>query len=177
MWARRGHVSRRIGGDMTAGVARNKLQIFGKTPDKNTLWRDDGVAEYGTMTALREWPLTLNVLWVGTDDGNVQVTRDGGKTWKNVASKVPGVPKGTYVSRVVASKTGEGVALLTFDGHRGDDNNIYVFTTGDYGENWKEIRNGIFAGRGGHPRGPCETAVGARVRKCSPQRILHTERF
>ncbi len=83
------------------------------------------------------------MLWVGTDDGNVQVTRDGGKTWKNVASKVPGVPKGTYVSRVVASKTGEGVALLTFDGHRGNDNSVYVFTTTDYGENWKAIRSGI----------------------------------
>src|SRR5260370_36051078 len=106
MWARRGHVSRRIGGDMTAGVARNKLQIFGKTPDKNTLSRHDGVQEYPTITTLSESPLTLNVLWVGTDDGNVQVTRDGGKTWKNVASKVPRVPKGTYVSIEVASKHG-----------------------------------------------------------------------
>jgi len=82
-------------------------------------------------------------LWVGTDDGNVQVTRDGGKTWKNVALRAPGVPKGTYVSRVTASKTGEGAALLTFDGHRGGDNSVYVFATSDYGENWKAIRNGI----------------------------------
>ena len=133
----------RLGGDMTTGVDRNKLQIFGKTPDKNTLSRHDGVQEYPTITTLRESPLTPNVLWVGTDDGNVQVTRDGGKTWKNVASKVPGVPKATYVSRVVASKTGDGVALLSFDGHRGDDNNVYVFATNDYGESWKAIRNGI----------------------------------
>ncbi len=99
--------------------------------------------EYPTITTLSESPLTPNVLWVGTDDGNVQVTRDGGKTWKNVASKVPGVPKATYVSRVVASKTGDGVALLSFDGHRGDDNNVYIFATNDYGESWKAIRNGI----------------------------------
>jgi len=133
----------RLGGDMTTGVDRNKLQIFGKTPDKNTLSRHDGVQEYPTITTLSESPLTPNVLWVGTDDGNVQVTRDGGKTWKNVASKVPGVPKGTYVSRVVASKIGDGAALLGFDGHRGDDNNVYVFATNDYGESWKAIRNGI----------------------------------
>ena len=133
----------RLGGDMTTGVERNKLQIFGKTPDKNTLSRHDGVQEYPTITTLSESPLTPNVLWVGTDDGNVQVTRDGGKTWKNVASKVPGVPKGTYVSRVVASKTSEGATLLAFDGHRGDDNSVYVFRTSDYGENWKAIRNGI----------------------------------
>jgi hypothetical protein len=133
----------RLGGDLTTGIDRNKLQIFGKTPDKNTLSRHDGVQEYPTITTLSESPLTPNVLWVGTDDGNVQVTRDGGKTWKNVASKVPGVPKGTYVSRVVASKTGDGAALLAFDGHRGDDNNVYVFVTNDYGETWKAIRNGI----------------------------------
>jgi hypothetical protein len=133
----------RLGGELTTGVDRNKLQIFGKTPDKNTLSRHDGVQEYPTITTLSESPLTPNVLWVGTDDGNVQVTRDGGKTWKNVAPKVPGVPKGTYVSRVVASKTGEGAALLAFDGHRGDDNSVYLFATSDYGESWKAIRNGI----------------------------------
>jgi photosystem II stability/assembly factor-like uncharacterized protein len=133
----------RLGGDMTTGVDRNKLQIFGKTPDKSTLSRHDGVQEYPTITTFSESPLTPNVLWVGTDDGNVQVTRDAGKTWKNVAARVPGVPRGTYVSRVVASKTGEGAALAAFDGHRSDDYNVYIFATNDYGESWKAIRNGI----------------------------------
>src|SRR6266478_6571807 len=133
----------RLGGDMTTGVDRNKLQIFGKTPDKSTLSRHDGVQEYPTITTFSESPLTPNVLWVGTDDGNVQVTRDAGKTWKNVAGRVPGVPKGTYVSRVVASKAGEGAAFVTFDGHRNDDYGIYIFVTNDYGESWKAIRNGI----------------------------------
>jgi photosystem II stability/assembly factor-like uncharacterized protein len=133
----------RLGGDLTTSVDRNKLPVFGKAPDKSTLSRHDGVQEYPTITTLSESPLTPNVLWVGTDDGNLQLTRDGGKTWKNVAARVPGVPKGTYVSRVVASKTGEGAALVTFDGHRGDDYNIYIFATNDYGENWKAIRNGI----------------------------------
>ena len=106
---------------------RNKLQIFGKVPDKNTLSRHDGVEEFPTITTLSESPMKADVLWVGTDDGNVQVTRDGGKTWKNVAPRVPGVPKGTYVSRVVASKYGEGTAYVTFDGHRSDDYSVYIF--------------------------------------------------
>jgi photosystem II stability/assembly factor-like uncharacterized protein len=133
----------RLGNDLTSGIDRNKLQIFGKTPDKKTLSRHDGVEEYPTITTISESPLTLNVLWAGTDDGNVQVTRDGGKTWTNVAGKVPGVPKGTYVSRVVASKTSEGAAFVTFDGHRTDDYSIYIFATSDYGETWKPIRTGI----------------------------------
>ena len=139
----RGDTWTRLGGDLTTGEDRNKLQIFGKTPDKNTLSRHDGVQEYPAITTLSESPLTPNVLWVGTDDGNLQVTRDGGKTWKNVTSRVPGVPKGTYVSRVVASKAREGAAFATFDGHRNDDYGIYIFVTNDYGETWKAIRNGI----------------------------------
>jgi len=132
----------KLGGDLTTGVDRNKLKIFGKVPDKNTLSRHDGVEHYPTITTFSESPLTANVLWVGTDDGNVQVTRDGGKTWKNVAGKT-GAPAGTYVTRVVASKYKEGNAFVTFDGHRNDDYNIYIFETSDYGESWKAIRNGI----------------------------------
>jgi photosystem II stability/assembly factor-like uncharacterized protein len=139
----RGDTWTRLGPDLTTGVDRNKLQIFGKTPDKTTLSRHDGVEEYPTITTISESPLTSNVLWAGTDDGNLQVTRDAGKNWKNVASRVPGLPKGTYVSRVVASKNAEGTAYATFDGHRSDDYGIYVFLTTDYGETWKPIRNGI----------------------------------
>jgi photosystem II stability/assembly factor-like uncharacterized protein len=139
----RGDTWVRLGGDLTTGLDRNKLQIFGKTPDKKTLSRHDGVQEYPSITTLGESPLTPNVLWVGTDDGNLQVTRDGGKTWKNVATRVSGVPKGTYISRVVASKAAEGAAFVTFDGHRNDDYGIHIFVTNDYGESWKAIRNGI----------------------------------
>lgn len=139
----RGDSWTRLGGDLTTGVDRNKLEIHGKVPDKNTLSRHDGVEEYPTITTLSESPVTADVLWVGTDDGNLQVTRDGGKTWKNVASRAPGVPKGTYVSRVLASKYAEGTAYVTFDGHRSDDYNVYLFLTTDYGETWKAIRKGI----------------------------------
>lgn len=139
----RGDSWTRLGGDLTTGVDRNKLPILGKVPDKNTLSRHDGVQDYPTITTLSESPVTPNVLWVGTDDGNLQVTRDGGKSWKNVADRVKGVPKGTYVSRVLASKYAEGAAYATFDGHRSDDYNVYIFTTTDFGETWKAIRNGI----------------------------------
>ena len=139
----RGDSWTRLGSELTGAVDRNKLQVFGKTPDKTTLSRHDGVEEYPTITTISESPVSANVLWAGTDDGNLQVTRDGGKTWKNVALKAPGPAKGTYVSRVVASKYSEGAAYAAFDGHRNDDYGIYLFATTDYGETWKAIRNGI----------------------------------
>jgi photosystem II stability/assembly factor-like uncharacterized protein len=154
----RGDSWTRMGGDLTTGVERGKLPIFGKVADRNTLSRNDGVQEYSTITTISESPVTSNVLWAGTDDGNLQVTRDGGKTWKNVAPRVPGLPKGTYVSRVIASKSAEGAAYAAFDGHRNDDYKIYLFMTTDYGENWKPIHGGIPVSAGSvhvvreHPR-------------------------
>jgi photosystem II stability/assembly factor-like uncharacterized protein len=141
----RGDTWTKLGGDLTTGVDRAKLSILGRVPDKDTLSRHDGVQEYPCITTISESPLTTAVLWVGTDDGNLQVTRDGGQTWKNVAEKVPGVPKGTYVSRVVASRYAEGTAYVTFDGHRSNDFNVYVFITADYGETWKAISGGLSA--------------------------------
>jgi len=139
----RGDSWTRLGNDLTGGMDRNKLQIFGKTPDKQTLSRHDGVQEYPTITTISESPVTADVLWVGTDDGSLQVTRDAGKSWKNVAPQVPGVPKATYVSRVAASKYAAGSAYVTFDGHRADDYAVYIFATSDYGETWQAIRHGI----------------------------------
>ena len=144
----RGDTWARLGGDLTTGVERNKLPILGKAPDKDTLSRHDGVEDYPCITTVSESPMTTAVIWVGTDDGNLQVTRDAGQNWKNVAEKVPGVPKGTYVSRVVASKFAEGTAYVTFDGHRANDFSVYAFTTTDYGETWKAISSGLPANGG-----------------------------
>jgi hypothetical protein len=85
---------------------------------------------------------------VGTDDGNLQVSKDGGATWKNVADKVPGVPKGTYVSRVIASRSADGAAYVAFDGHRMDDYGVYLFSTTDFGETWKALGANLPAGSG-----------------------------
>ncbi len=141
----RGDTWTKLGGDLTTGVDRSKLPILGKVPDAHTLSRHDGAQEYPTVTTISESPLTTAVLWVGTDDGNLQVTRDAGKNWKNVAEKVPGVLKGTYVSRVVASRHAEGTAYVAFDGHRSNDFHVYVFMTTDYGETWKSLSGTLSA--------------------------------
>jgi len=119
---------------------------MGVVPDANTLSRHDGVSFYGTITTISESPLKEGVFYVGTDDGLVQVSRDDGKTWKNVTPLPPAVPKNTYVSRVEASHHAEGRAFVTFDGHRSDDFKPYVFMTDDFGETWKNISDNLPAG-------------------------------
>ncbi|MBV9217161.1 MAG: hypothetical protein JO053_13410 [Acidobacteria bacterium] len=152
-WTKVGNV------DLTTGVDRNKMPIMGKVTDKNTRSRFDGVENWPAITVIGESPLNKNVLWVGTDDGNLQVTKDG-QTWTNVAGNVPGLPKGTYVTRVVPSRTGEGTAYATFDGHRSGDFTLYVYVTTDYGQTWKSIKNNLKDSNGTahvireHPRNP-----------------------
>src|SRR5439155_24335891 len=97
-----------LGPDLTTGQDRDKLPIMGRVPDQYTMSRHDGVQSWPTITTISESPIDKDLLYVGTDDGNLQVTRDGGKTWKNVAESVKGLPKGTYVTRVVASRYDEG---------------------------------------------------------------------
>jgi photosystem II stability/assembly factor-like uncharacterized protein len=129
-------------GDLTSAAARDKMTIFGKAA-KDFLSRNDGVVHFGTITTLVESPLKAGLLWAGTDDGNLQVSRDGGITWTNVAGRVPGVPKGTYVSRVEASRSAEGTAYAAFDGHRADDYNVYLFRTDDYGQTWRSVAGNL----------------------------------
>ena len=85
-----------------------------------------GAENHCTIISISESPLDLSILWAGTDDGNVQVTKDGGINWKNVRPNISGVPQGIWVSRVEASHFHEGSAYVTFDGHRSDINRTYL---------------------------------------------------
>lgn len=101
-----------------------------------------GNIQYGTITTLDESPVVPGVLWVGTDDGNVQVTRNGGATWTNVRSKLPGHP-GYWVSRVAASHTDAGTAYVSVTGLRNDDFKPYIWKTTDYGNTWTSIAGNL----------------------------------
>ncbi len=133
--------------DLTSSdnVERDATPIFGK-PAKELLSRNDGVVHWGTVTTLAESPLKAGVLWAGTDDGNLQLSRDSGATFTNLTARVPGVPRGTYVSRVEPSRTGEGAAYVSFDGHRANDFAVYLFFTSDYGQTWKSVASNLPAG-------------------------------
>jgi photosystem II stability/assembly factor-like uncharacterized protein len=101
---------------------------------------DNSYAEmHTTIYAISESPKNPDLVWVGTDDGNVQLTRDGGKSWTNLTANVPGLPKDAWVSYIDAGHFDEGTAYATFDMHASGDMNPYVYSTGDYGKTWTRI--------------------------------------
>ena len=145
----RGDTWVRLGEDLTTGADRNAQPILGKIPKRGeTLSLHDGVVAWPCITAIAESPVRAGVLYAGTDDGNLQVSRDGGKTWSNVVSHMPGVPKGAYVSRIEASHKEEGTVYVTFDNHRSGDFAIYIFASRNYGDSWTKITSGIPQGAG-----------------------------
>jgi photosystem II stability/assembly factor-like uncharacterized protein len=107
-----------------------------------------GAENHCTIITIAESPLDASIIWVGTDDGNVQVSRDGGARWSNVSPNIEGVPQGTWVSRVEASHFHKEAAYITFDGHRSDDFTPYVYKTTDFGATWTSLAGNI-------PEGHC----------------------
>jgi len=129
--------------DLTKAIDRDTMPIMGMLVTDETLSGNDGIASNGNMTAFGESRHSADVLYVGTDDGNLQVTRDGGATWTDVTDRVPGLPFHTYVSRLEPSHSVEGRVYVTFDGHRNDDYSAYAYVSDDFGDSWRPITNGL----------------------------------
>src|SRR5574341_2545767 len=132
--------------DLTRQINRDTLRLMGVPGTESMLSKNDGESTFGEITTIAESPLDSRILWVGTDDGNVQVSRDGGRTWTDVSGNARGVRSGTYVSRVAASGAGPGVAYVTFDAHRDGDFAPYVFRTEDFGRTWASRALGLPSG-------------------------------
>ena len=135
--------------DLTKSIDRDTLSILGMKGDMPScgrarqgaciLSRGDGTNFWSTITTIDESTLVPGLLWVGTDDGNVQVSRDGGVTWTEVSRNVPGGTKYYYISRVEASHSDPATAWISIDGHRHNDLKPYVYVTRDYGRTWTSI--------------------------------------
>jgi photosystem II stability/assembly factor-like uncharacterized protein len=128
--------------DLTRNIDRDTLLIMGAEVTEETLSRNDGIRHYGTITAIGESRHLPGVLFVGTDDGNVQRTDDGGATWTNLTGRFPGLPDRTYVSGIEPSVL-EGRVYASFDGHRNDDYAPYVYVSEDDGDSWRPISGGL----------------------------------
>ena len=130
-----GQTWERISPDLTTNDPEKQKQ-----EESGGITVDNSSAEmHTTIFSICESPKNPNLIWVGTDDGNVQITRDGGKTWKNVVSNIKGLPKSAWVSSIDAGHFDEGTAYATFDLHTFGDMRPYVYKTTDFGQTWTPI--------------------------------------
>ena len=136
--ADRGNSWEIISPDLTTNDPAKQKDSGGPISFENT-----GAEVHCTIVTIAESPLDKKTLWCGTDDGNLQVTRDGGKTWKNIIGGVQGLPMHTWCSRVEASHFDAGTAFAAFDGHRTDDYATYLYKTTDFGRTWKSIKGNL----------------------------------
>ena len=127
-----------ISGDLTRND-KSKQEIAGG-PVQHDI---SGAETYDTILSITLAPTDPKVIWVGTDDGLVQVTRDGGKSWKNVAPNISGAPEWARVYQVGVSPFNAGTAYVTYDAHELDNRGVYVYRTSDYGATWQKITDGL----------------------------------
>jgi len=132
--------------DLSSNTNRDSLTIMGVLGADIKLSKNDGTSSYGEIISISESPLWHRVIWVGTDDGNIQVSRDGGEKWEEVSGNITGIPAGSYVSRVLSSIRDRGSAYVTFDRHREGDWRPYVYRTEDYGKTWVPLTRGLPSG-------------------------------
>jgi len=137
-------------------VLYHGMQFVYKTPDRGENWekispdlsgfdpqkQGEGfyAISYATISALSESPLKEGLIYAGTDDGNLHITRDGGEIWTTL---IRGLPKNKHVSRVVASKHNEKTVYITLNGKRQDDFEAYIYRSDDYGSNWRDISSNM----------------------------------
>ena len=140
--------------DLTKNVDKDEIEIMGQynslprcrpwiRGEECILSRNDGVNQYSTIVSITESTLMPELLWVGTDDGNIQLSQDGGSTWTEVGTNIPGGTQNYYVSRVEASHADPATAYASLDGHRSDDLRPYIYMTNDFGETWTSIESDL----------------------------------
>jgi len=125
----------KISGDLTTNdPAKQQQEASGGVSVDNS-----SAENHCTIFTICESPMNGDVVWAGTDDGNLQLTKDGGKTWANLAKSVTGLPANAWVSRIDASPYAEGTAFVTFDNHAMGDMKTYVYRTTDFGKTWTSL--------------------------------------
>jgi len=109
-----------------------------------TIYQDNTAAEFHcTILYLAESPIQKGVIWAGTDDGNIQVTLDGGKNWSNLKNRIKGLPEYSWISKIHASEHNAGTAIIVIDQHRMNDFRPYIFMTEDFGKSWRKITSNL----------------------------------
>ncbi len=127
-----------VSGDLTRQLNRDNLLVFGKIQPPEAVAKHVSTSFFGNITALDESPKKEGLIYAGTDDGLIQITEDGGKNWRKI-DLFPGVPEGSFVTRLVASQHEAGTLFATFDNHKKADFAPYILRSTDSGRNWTSI--------------------------------------
>ena len=136
--------------DLTKQVDRCKISLMGMPGTAAQLSKNDGVSAFSTIISVSESPAAAGVVWAGTDDGNIQVSRDNGATFTEVGKNITGLPAGAltgdnpyWIARIAASHFDAATAYVAIDGHRSDDLKPYVYVTRDFGRSWARLSDGL----------------------------------
>jgi photosystem II stability/assembly factor-like uncharacterized protein len=146
----RGDSWKEVSGDLTRGLDRNKLPLMGKIWPIDAIQKNVSTALYDNISAIAESPKVEGLIYIGTDDGLVQVTEDGGKTWRKI-DKPAGVPEDAYVQRILASQHDAGTVYVAYENHQNGDFKPYIIKSPDRGKSWTSIagnlpeRGGVYA--------------------------------
>jgi len=134
----RGDSWKPVSPDLTRQLDRNQLEVMGVLQSVDAVAKNWNTSYYGNCVALTESPVQEGVVYVGTDDGLIQVTDDGGATWRRI-DHVKGVPEMTYVSELTASRHDAETVFAAFDNHKNGDFKPYLFRSADQGRSWRSI--------------------------------------
>jgi photosystem II stability/assembly factor-like uncharacterized protein len=134
----RGNTWKPVSPDLTRQLDRNKLKVMGRVWNVDAVAKNASTSLYGNIVSLAESPLKEGLLYVGTDDGLIQVSEDGGANWRK-SERFPGVPDNTYVSRLEASPKDADTVFAAFDNHKMGDFKPYLFKSTDRGKTWTSI--------------------------------------
>ncbi len=138
----RGRSWRAVSPDLTRQLDRNLWPIMGRVWGMDAVAKNTSTTIYGTITALDESPLEAGLIYVGTDDGLVQVTEDGGERWR-ARGTFPGIPERTFVADVVASRHDVNTVFVVFNNHKDGDFRPYLLKSTDRGERWRSIASDL----------------------------------
>ncbi|MDB9712322.1 glycosyl hydrolase [Flavobacteriaceae bacterium] len=131
-----------ISNDLSRKINRNELKVYGRVLSMDAVAKNGSTSPYGTIVALSESPLDPNLIAIGTDDGLVQITKNGGKSWTKI-DNIKGAPNQSYTNSVYLSKHDINVMYVAFNHHKYGDFKPYIFKSIDQGKTWKSISNNL----------------------------------
>jgi len=131
-----------LGDDLTAQINRNELKVYDRVLSMDAVMKNGSTSPYGTIVAMSESTIDKNLLAIGTDDGLIQISENGGESWRKITN-IPGAPRQSYVNNVYLSNHDENVIYVAYNHHKYGDFKPYIFRSMDKGMTWKNISNNL----------------------------------